>query len=137
MENRQKFADVIARPSYINCPPATILQRLLGKYAYGDGRVEQDPNYMIFSSRSANYPQQIYAKWWLAQFRRWGMVKTAPDYAGVATRVLRSDLYLDAMKQLGVTTKIVEEQKITLFDGVFDGRNPEQYARSFPVHSMA
>ena len=41
------------------------------------------------------------------------------------------------MKQLGVTTKIAEEQKITLFDGVFDGKDPEQYARSFPVHSVA
>ena len=36
-------------PTYINCPPAIILERLLGKYDYGDGRVEQDPNYMIFS----------------------------------------------------------------------------------------
>jgi len=136
MENRPKFAEVIARPSYINCPPSTILERLLGKYEYGDGRVEQDPNYMIFSSRGGNYPHQIYAKWWLTQFRRWGMAKTAPDYAGVAKRVLRSDLYLEAMKDLGVTTKIVEEPKITFFDGVFDGKDPERYAHSFPVHSM-
>src|SRR4026208_1176173 len=72
MDNRQKFADVIARPSYINCPPATILERLMGKYEYGDGRVEQDPLYMIYSSRNCNYPHQIYGKWWLSQFRRWG-----------------------------------------------------------------
>ena len=65
------------------------------------------------------------------------MVKTAPDYDGVAKRVLRSDLYLEAMKELGVTAKVAEEQKITLFDGVFDGKDPEKYARSFPVHSMA
>jgi nitrate/nitrite transport system substrate-binding protein len=91
---------------------------------------------MIFSDRGANYPHQIYAKWWLTQFRRWGMAKAAPDYAGVAKRVLRSDLYLEAMKDLGVTTKFVEEQKITFFDGVFDGKDPERYARSFPVHSM-
>ena len=102
----------------------------------GDGRVEQDPNYMIFSNRGCNYPHQIYAKWWLTQFRRWGMTKTAPDYAGVARRVLRPDIYLEAMKELGVTTKIAEEQKITLFDGVFDGKDPEKYARSFPVHSL-
>jgi hypothetical protein len=29
-----------------------------------------------------------------------------------------------------------DEQKITLFDGTFDGKDPEKYARSFPVHSM-
>jgi nitrate/nitrite transport system substrate-binding protein len=136
MENRPKFAEVIARPAYINCPPATILERLLGKYEYGDGRVEQDPNYMVFSSRNTNYPHQIYGKWWLTQFRRWGMVKTAPDYTGLPRRVLRSDLYLEAMKELGVAVRVAEEPSIALFDGVFDGRDPEKYARSFAVHSV-
>ncbi len=32
MENRPKFAEVIARPAYINCPPAIITERLMGKY---------------------------------------------------------------------------------------------------------
>ena len=137
MDQRPKFAEIIARPSYINCPPATILERLLGKYEYGDGRVEQDPSYMIFSSRGCNYPHQIYAKWWLTQFRRWGMAKTAPDYAAVPQRVLRGDLYLEAMKELGVATKIAEEQKIAFFDGVFDGKDPEAYARAFPIHNLA
>ena len=74
----------------------------MGKYEYGDGRVEQDPNYMIFSNRNCNYPHQIYGKWWLTQFRRWGMIKGAPDYTGIPKRVLRSDIYLEAMKELGV-----------------------------------
>jgi nitrate/nitrite transport system substrate-binding protein len=137
MENRPKFAEVIARPAYINCPPSTILERLQGKYEYGDGRVEQDPNYMIFSNRNCNYPHQIYGRWWLTQFRRWGMVKTAPDYNAIPKRVLRSDLYREAMKELGVAVSVAEEQKITLFDGVFDRSNPEKYATSFKVHSMA
>jgi nitrate/nitrite transport system substrate-binding protein len=136
MENRPKFAEVIARPSYINCPSSTILERLLGKYAYGDGRVEQDPHYMIFSSRNCNYPHQIYAQWWLTQFRRWGMAKTTPDYAGIAKRVMRSDMYLEAMTEIGVGVKVTEEPKITLFDGVFDGKDPERYARSFTVNNV-
>jgi nitrate/nitrite transport system substrate-binding protein len=136
MENRPKFAEVISRPAYINCPPAIILERLMGKYEYGDGRVEQDPFYMIYSNRNCNYPHQIYATWWLTQFRRWGMTKGAPDYAATAKRVLRSDIYLDAMKDLGAAPKVAEEQKITLFDGEFDGKDPEKYARSFAVNSM-
>lgn len=136
MENRPKFAEIIARPTYINCPPATILERLMGKYEYGDGRVEQDPYYMVYSSRNTNYPHQIYGKWWLSQFRRWGMVKSAPDYTGIPKRVLRSDLYLDAMKELGVPVKVAEEQSIALFDGMFDGKDPEKYARSFRIHSI-
>ena len=137
MEHRPKFAEVIARPAYINCPPATILERLMGKYEYGDGRVEQDPYYMIFSSRNANYPHQIYAKWWLTQLRRWGLAKTAPDYTGIPKRVLRPDMYLEAMKELGVAVKVAEEQTIKLFDGMFDGKDPEKYAQSFAINNMA
>jgi nitrate/nitrite transport system substrate-binding protein len=136
LENRPKFAEIIARPSYINCPPATITERLLGKYEYGDGRVEQDPNYMIFSSRNTNYVHQIYGKWWLSQLRRWGMTKGAPDYTGIPKRVMRPDIYREAMKELGVAVTVTEEQKITLFDGVFDGADPEKYARSFAINSM-
>ncbi len=137
LENRPRFAEIIARPTYINCPTEIILERLLGKYIYGDGRVEQDPNYMIFSDRQCNYPQRIFATWWLTQFRRWGMVKGAPDYAGVSKRVMRPDLYLDAMKELGVATKVAELSKVSLFDGTFDAADPEKYARGFPIHSLA
>jgi nitrate/nitrite transport system substrate-binding protein len=137
IENRPRFAEVISRPTYINCPPATILERLLGKYEYGDGRVEQDPFYMTYSNRGCNYPHRIYGTWWLTQFRRWGMVKTAPDYAGIPKRVLRSDFYLEAMKELGLPVKVAEEQKITLFDGTFDGKTPDKYATSFAINSAA
>ena len=56
---------------------------------------------MIFSQRNCNYPQPKYAAWWLTQFRRWGMVEGAPDYAGVAKQVMRTDLYEEAMKEIG------------------------------------
>jgi nitrate/nitrite transport system substrate-binding protein len=137
MENRPKFAEVISRPTYINCPPAIILERLMGKYDYGDGRSEQDPFYMIYSQRNTNYPHQIYGKWWLTQLRRWGLTKGTPDYNGIPKRVLRPDLYLEAMKELGVKVNVAEEQKITLFDGVFDGKDPEKYAKSFAINSLA
>src|SRR5918994_2892259 len=37
LPNRTAAAAVIARPTYINCPPEIILERLMGKYDYGDG----------------------------------------------------------------------------------------------------
>jgi len=137
LDNRPKAAEIVARPTYINCPPEIILQRLLGNYDYGDGRKEQDQFYMIFSDRDCNYPQPVFGMWWLSQFRRWGMVKGAPDYHGVVKRVLRPDIYLDAMKEIGVTKKVAEIQKLTLFDSTFDASDPEKYAKSFPVHSLA
>jgi nitrate/nitrite transport system substrate-binding protein len=138
MENRPKVAEVISRPAYINTPPEIILDRLRGKYDYGDGRSGQDPWYMIFSERDCNYPLKTFGYWWLSQFRRWGMVKGAPDYRGVVNRVIRQDLYVEAMKEIGVTPKAQDMQKIAFADGVtFDPSDPEKYARSFPVHNMA
>ena len=109
----------------------------MGKYDYGDGRVEQDPNYMIFSNRNSNYPQQIVRSWWLTQFRRWGMVKAAPDYKGSLKRVIRATSICEAMKEMGVATKVAEEQTIKLFDGTFDRQGSGEVCRSFPIHSIA
>jgi nitrate/nitrite transport system substrate-binding protein len=137
LDNRKEAADIVSRPTYINCPPEIILERLLGKYNYGDGRSEQDPDYMIFSDRNCNYPHAIYGMWFLTQHRRWGMLKGTPDYKGIAKRVMRSDIYLEAMKELGVNKPIAEQTKVTLFDSTLDAADPEKYATSFPIHSLA
>jgi nitrate/nitrite transport system substrate-binding protein len=137
MENRKQVADIVSRATYINCPPEIILARLLGEYDYGDGRKEKDPYYMIFSQRECNFPQKTFGLWWLTQFRRWGMVKSAPDYQGIVSRVLRQDMYREAMKDMGVSLQFKDMQKQTLFDSVFDPADPEKYALSFPVHSRA
>ena len=89
-----------------------------GDYDYGDGRKKEDPNYMIFSKRNCNYPQPKYAMWWLTQFRRWGMVEGAPDYEGVAKQVMRTDIYEEAMKEIGYTHGGLDDKPETLFDGV-------------------
>jgi nitrate/nitrite transport system substrate-binding protein len=65
------------------------------------------------------------------------MVKGAPDYKGIVKRVMRSDIYMEAMKELGANTKIAEEQKVTLFDSTLDAADPERYATSFPIHNLA
>jgi nitrate/nitrite transport system substrate-binding protein len=138
INHRPEQAEIVSRPTYINCQQEVILGRLLGDYDYGDGRTKKDPNYMIFSERNCNYPQPKFAKWWLTQFRRWGMVSSAPDYEGVAKKVMRADLYEEAMKEAGYTHGGLNNDKETLFDGVtFDPAGDlEAYAKGFPVNSM-
>lgn len=134
--NREEQSKIVAGPNYINCPSDLILGRLLGKYDYGDGRMKDDPNYMIFSERNCNYPQAKYAVWWLTQFRRWGMVDGKPDYEGIAKQVMRADLYEEAMKEIGYAHGGANAEPETLFDGkVFDPAQPEEYAQSFAIHS--
>ncbi|MDP9170140.1 MAG: ABC transporter substrate-binding protein [Acidobacteriota bacterium] len=137
MENRPRLAETVSQPTYINCPPDIILERLQGRYEYGDGRVEQDPNYMIFNQRDCNYPQKTFGLWWLSQFRRWGMVRDAPDYNGIVNKVMRPDIYSEAMKEMGVAVNAKDMVPQKLFDGAFDPKDPEKYAKSFAVHSLA
>jgi len=137
MENRAELASIVSRATYINCPPEIILGRLQGKYDYGDGREKQDDHYMIFHDRNCNYPQAKYAKWWLTQFRRWGMLDAAPNYDDVAKKVMRGDLYEEAMKEINAEHGGADDKPETLFDGkTFDPSKPEEYATSFDVHSM-
>jgi nitrate/nitrite transport system substrate-binding protein len=136
MENRPNVAEVISRPTYINTPPQVILPRLLGKYDYGDGRFEQDSNYMIFSGRGCNIPLKTYGHWWLSQFRRWGMVTAPPDYKKLVDRVVRNDIYLAAMKEMGVVPKFNDMAPVKLSDGLFNPNEPEKYALSFAVNSV-
>lgn len=136
LTNRPELARIVSQATYINCPEEIILARMLGKYDYGDGRVEQDPNYMIFSERNCNYPQAKYGIWWLSQFRRWGMVEGAPDYE-TAKKVLRSDIYEEAMKEIGYSHGGANMEPETLFDGVtFDPTKPEEYATGFAVKNL-
>ncbi len=138
LRNRPEQAAIVSRTTYINCQPEIILGRLQGHYDYGDGRTKQDPNYMIFSERNCNFPQPKFAKWWLTQFRRWGMVPSAPDYAGVAQKVMRHDIYAEAMRELGVTGRELDDSSFALFDGkTFDPADPEAYATSFEVNALA
>ncbi len=136
MENRAQIAATISKPSYLNCPPEIILDRLQGKYDYGNGIKEQDPNYMIFAARNCNAPLKSYGHWWLSQFRRWGMVKGPQDYTGIVNQVVRPDLYLSAMSELGVKPTLADMAPVKLADGVFDPKDPEKYAKSFPIHSL-
>ncbi|MFT4176004.1 MAG: CmpA/NrtA family ABC transporter substrate-binding protein [Luteolibacter sp.] len=138
MENRVEQAKIVSAPTYINCPPELILPRLQGKYDMGDGRRVRDPNYMIFSERNCNYPQPKYAKWWLTQLRRWGFTQGAPDYESVTRQVMRTDLYEEAMKEIGYSHSGLDNAAETLFDGsVFDpSGDMEAYASSFAMKTL-
>jgi nitrate/nitrite transport system substrate-binding protein len=138
LENRPRMVEVISQPQYINCPKEAILGRLLGDYDYGDGRREKDKLYMTFFDRHTNFPLKSHGIWWLTQFRRWGMVKEPPDYKGLVDRVHRPDLFREVARELRLETPRENTRKETLFDGTpFDPADPERYARSFAVHSMA
>ena len=137
LSNRPEQAQIVSKPTYINCPAQIILDRLLGNYDFGDGRKKKDPSYMIFHDRNCNYPQYKYATWFLSQYRRWGFVDGQVDYEGIARKVMRPDLYEEAMKEIGYQHGGPNKESETLFDGiVFDPAKPDAYAKAFAVNSL-
>jgi nitrate/nitrite transport system substrate-binding protein len=135
LENRPEVAEIVSRPSYINCPKDIILGRLLGKYDHGDGQGEhEDKDYMRFFERGVNFPWKSHGVWWLSQFRRWGMVKGTPDYKQIVERVHRPDIYREVAKDMGISVPVEDFKTEKLFDGIpFDPTKPEEYASAFAV----
>jgi nitrate/nitrite transport system substrate-binding protein len=137
LENRPRVAEVVAKPQYINTQKEVILGRMVGDYDYGDGRKEKDSSYMVFYDRSTNFPWKSHGIWWLSQFRRWGMVKEAPDYKGIVNKVHRPDIFREVAKEMGIVAPKEDMKKETLFDKVeFDPTKPEEYAKKFPVNNV-
>jgi nitrate/nitrite transport system substrate-binding protein len=138
MEHRPELCEIVSRATYINCDPKLILGRLMGQYDYGDGRNKNDSHYMIFSNRNCNFPQPKYCKWFLSQYRRWGLIPGAPDYEGITRQVMRPDIYSEAMKEIGFQHEGENNDPETLFDGVaFDPKGDlEAYARAFPTNNL-
>ncbi|CAF0695969.1 CmpA/NrtA family ABC transporter substrate-binding protein [Candidatus Methylacidithermus pantelleriae] len=136
-ENRRQAVGWLTQAAYVNCSPELILSRFLGHYDFGDGRYQEDPYYMIFFKRGCNYPQRKYAVWFLSQYRRWGMLPDPPDYQAIASKVVRPEFYGAALKSLGLPIAQENKDPERLFDGhVFDPRDPEAYALSFPIRTL-
>jgi len=138
LNNRPEQCEIVSRATYINCDKNIILGRLQGHYDYGDGRKKEDEFFMHFSRRNCNFPQAKYCKWFLSQYRRWGLVSGAPDYDGIARQVMRPDIYQEAMKEIGYAHGGENQDPETLFDGVtFDPKGDlEAYAKGFAVNNV-
>jgi nitrate/nitrite transport system substrate-binding protein len=135
IENRPKVAETIGKKEYVNAPFDVVLGRMQGKYVYGDGRTEQDANYMKFyRDGEVTFPWKSHGLWFLTQHRRWGFLKEPIDYKKVVDSVNRTDLYREAAKALGVPVPAEEYKKETLFDGIeFDPADPEGYVKKFAI----
>jgi len=133
--NRAAVAKLISSKSYVNAPEEVILGRFLGHYDNGIGKKWEDPNYMkFFNDGKTPFPYLSDGMWFMTQHKRWGLLKTDPDYLAVAKKVNRIDLYKEAAGALGISVPKDEMRSSKLIDGVvWDGKDPKAYANSFKV----
>jgi len=138
-ENRAELAQIVAKRAWFNVPEADIINRLLGKFDYGTGRVvDNSPHLMKFWRDNASYPYQSHELWFLTENVRWGKFTGKEDFKTLISKVNREDLWRAAAKELKVpaaqipatTSRGVEK----FFDGkVFDPAKPEAYLASLAI----
>lgn len=133
--NRASVAATIASKSYVNAPEDVIEQRFLGNYDNGIGKTWKDPNFMKFYNEGyVNFPFLSDGMWFLTQHRRWGLLKTDPDYLAMAKKINQIELYKEAAAQVKVPVPKEPMRSVKMIDGVvWDGKSPQKYAGSFPI----
>ena len=135
LSNKMKMAETVAGKAYVNTSVDAINQRILGRYQNGLGKTWDDPNHMkFFNDGAVNFPYLSDGMWFLTQHKRWGLLKSHPDYLAVAKQVNQVDLYksvASAMK-ISVPKDVLRTSK--LIDGVvWDGKDPAKYADGFKI----
>ena len=135
LSNRMKMAETVANTAYVNTSVDVINQRILGRYQNGLGKTWDDPNHMkFFNDGAVTFPYLSDGMWFLTQHRRWGLLKTDPDYLGVAKAINKIDLYKQAASQVKVNMPKDVMRSSKMVDGVvWDGKDPKKYAMAFAV----
>ena len=135
MKNRAEVAKLISGKAYVNAPEEVIAGRFVGDYDNGIGKKYKDPNFMkFFNDGSVSYPYLSDGMWFLTQHKRWGLLKSDPDYLAIAKKVNRIDIYTEAAKSLGISVPSDPMRSSKLIDGVvWDGKDPKAYANGFKV----
>jgi len=133
--NKQKTAETIAQKSFVNTDTEVIVARMLGRYQNGLGKSWDDKNHMkFFNEGTVNFPYLSDGMWFMTQHKRWGLLKSHPDYLAVAKQVNRIDIYKQAAAAAGVALPKSDMRSHKLIDGVvWDGKDPAKYADGFKV----
>jgi len=134
LENRSKAADVIGAANYINAPAAEIRGRLTGEYDLGAGlgtKTFAEDSMTFFRDGLVTMPRKSHAIWFLAQYQRFGLLPTAPDYKAIADATILSDLYAEVAKKEGISLPDDDMLPFEVkLDGItFDPAKPEVEAK--------
>jgi len=131
MSNRKKAALFLSRPNYVNAPVQVIEARLMGSNDLGCdlGVQKYKDDYMLFyNNGGVNTPKVSYGIWFMAQYMRFGMLTTAPDYKAISQKIILSDLYAEVAKSMGVPIQEdMKPFKTNLETITFDPNNPAAY----------
>jgi nitrate/nitrite transport system substrate-binding protein len=133
MGNRAKVASWLSKPNYVNAPVQVLEARLKGSYDLGCelGVQKYKDDYMTFYNNGiVNTPKKSYAAWFLAQYVRFGYLKTEPNYKAIAEKLILDDLFAEVAKEMGVPVQPDMQVIKTNFDVAFDPNNVSAYLKT-------
>lgn len=135
LQNKLKMAETVAQRAYINTSVDAINQRILGRYENGMGKTWDDPNHMkFFNEGKVNFPYLSDGMWFLTQHKRWGLIKSHPDYIGIAKQINQIDLYRSVAGSMNISVPSDPMRTSKLMDGVvWSGKDPAKYADGFAI----
>ncbi|MEA5258552.1 CmpA/NrtA family ABC transporter substrate-binding protein [Arcicella aquatica] len=133
MGNRKKAASWLTKPYYVNAPLQVIEARLLGSSDLGCelGVQKYKGDYMTFYNNGVvNTPHKSHAMWFLAQYVRFGYLKTEPNYKAIAEKLILDDLFAEVAKEMSVPVQVDMKPFKTTYDVVFDPANIDDYLKA-------
>jgi nitrate/nitrite transport system substrate-binding protein len=133
MSNRKKAAGWLTKPYYVNAPLSVIEARLMGSSDLGAdlGVQKYKDDYMTFYKNGiVGMPKRSYAYWFLAQYVRFGYLKSEPNYAAIADKLILDDLYAEVAKEMNIPAQTDMQPIKTNYDVLFDPKNVGAYLKA-------
>jgi len=116
-EHRDEISAWLAKPDALDVPRELIAPRLAGRE--GGKRYARAPLAVsFFDGGSVNYPRVAEGRWFLAQYRRWGLLRPADaqaDDATIAASINQTALYREAAARSDVPVPPAEETQVDRF----------------------
>ncbi|MCE6959196.1 ABC transporter substrate-binding protein [Cereibacter sphaeroides] len=141
--NKDEMAKIVSGRQWYKVPAKDIIGRLKGEINYGNGRQESRPDLAMkfWGERGeTSFPWKSLDSWFITENKRWGYLPGDLDAAALVGRTNRSDLWLEAARELGFdTTGFGDSRGVeTFFDGkTFNPADPEAYLASLAIKAVA
>lgn len=106
LPNRKKAAAILSQTKYVNAPEEVIEARLMGTNNVGCkfGDKKYDDYMKFYNAGATTAPRKSYGIWFLSQYVRFGMLKTAPaDYKAIADKLIMSDVFSEVASEMKLT----------------------------------
>ncbi|MFH7244765.1 MAG: CmpA/NrtA family ABC transporter substrate-binding protein [Spirulina sp.] len=140
-ENKEEMCRILSERAWFNVPFEDIIDRSMGKFDFGNGRVEELPDLMQkYWADNASYPYKSHDLWFLVENIRWGLLPADTDVNAWVDGVNREDLWREAATAIGQEAAIPASPSRgveTFFDGItFDPENPQAYLDSLTIKKV-